>query len=383
MIKTSIAIIGLGITSKLAALSMASNSKKIMLLGEEVSNNQSSNLVTFFSLNSINFLSDLGLQEVINNSSPINEISCAKLENYKINNKFQINFREKNIELGRVIYNKILNEKLNIKISTNKNIEVIKNTNIKNYKFSRENNILTLDNGEKISTKLLIIANKKTNLIYENFKNCIITKDLKQTSLVLGVKSKTQNHAYQIFTKKGALAYLPVNENLASVIWSLDNSSEELKYTKEDVIAEVNKIFDNIITCDEVVDFQKYKLKFEYAKKTSLDSIVLIGDAAHSLHPIAGQGLNLSIKDIIELKKQINKFTYLGYALGNSSCLKEYQDIRQTDASLYAFSTNYLDEIFKSRNYLVNTVSNLGINMIEKNKKIKNLIIKNATGQSN
>ena len=383
MINTSITIIGLGITSKLAALTLASNGRKILIIGEEKLKKQSSNLVTFFSLSSINFLKELNLKEVIKQSSSINEISCGKLENLIEDHKFQIHFKNKNNELGRVIPNKILNEKLDAKINENKNINISRNINIQNCQFLKEKNILILESGEKIKTKLLIITEKKTNLLDQNFKNNLIKKDLKQTSLVLDVKSKTKNHAYQIFTEKGAIAYLPINENLASVIWSLDNSSDELDYSQEDILREINKFYKEIIYCDEVLNMQKYKLQFEYAKKTFLQSIVLIGDAAHSIHPIAGQGLNLSIKDIVELKNQIDKFNYLGYPLGNSLSLSEYANLRFSDAALYSFSTIYLDEIFKSRNYLLNKVSNFGIQSIEKNKIIKDLIIQSATGQSN
>ena len=383
MINTNITIVGLGITSKLAALTLAANNRKVMIIGDENSKNQFSNLVTFFSLSSINFLKELNLNEVIKQSSSINEISCGKLENLIKDHKFQIHFKDKNNELGRVISNKILNEKLDVKINENKNINISRNINIQNCQFSKEKNILILESGEKIKTKLLIITEKKTNLLDQNFKNNLIKKDLKQTSLVLDVKSKTKNHAYQIFTEKGAIAYLPINENLASVIWSLDNSSDELDYSQEDILREINKFYKEIIYCDEVLNMQKYKLQFEYAKKTFLQSIVLIGDAAHSIHPIAGQGLNLSIKDIVELKNQIDKFNYLGYPLGNSLSLSEYANLRFSDTTLYSFSTIYLDEIFKSRNYLLNKVSNFGIQSIEKNKIIKDLIIQSATGQSN
>jgi 2-octaprenyl-6-methoxyphenol hydroxylase len=381
MINTSIAIVGLGITSKLAALTLAANNRKVMIIGDENSKNQFSNLVTFFSLSSINFLKELNLGDVINQSSSINEISCSKLENLRENHKFQIHFKDKNNELGRVIYNKTLNEKLDDEINKNKNINVSRNINIQNCEFLKEENILILESGEKITTKLLIITEKKTNLLDHNFKNNLIKKDLKQTSLVLDVKSRTKNHAYQIFTEKGAIAYLPINENLASIIWSLDNCSDELDYSQEDILREINKFYKEIIYCDEVLNMQKYKLQFEYAKKLFLQSIVLIGDAAHSIHPIAGQGLNLSIKDIIELKNQIEKFNYLGYPLGNSLSLSEYANLRFSDTAIYSFSTIYLDEIFKSRNYLLNKVSNFGIQSIEKNRVIKDLIIQSATGQ--
>ena len=181
MINTSIAIVGLGITSKLAALTLAANNRKVMIIGDENSKNQFSNLVTFFSLSSINFLKELNLGDVINQSSSINEISCSKLENLRENHKFQIHFKDKNNELGRVIYNKTLNEKLDDEINKNKNINVSRNINIQNCEFLKEENILILESGEKITTKLLIITEKKTNLLDHNFKNNLIKKDLKQT----------------------------------------------------------------------------------------------------------------------------------------------------------------------------------------------------------
>ena len=381
MINGNIVIIGLGITSKLTALSLALNNRTVVILGDEKPKKQSSNLVTFLSSNSIKFLRKLDLDDIINKFSLIDEISCSKLEYFKKNQKFQINFKDSNHDLGRVIPNKNLNEKLDLKIKKNKNISILRNINIQNCKFLKEEGLLLLENDEKINTKLIIVTETDTNLISDNFKDNLIKKDLEQTSLVLDVKSKTKNHAYQIFTQKGAIAYLPINENLASVIWSLDKKSNELNYNKEEILKEINKIFKNIVYCDEAINIQRYNLKFEYRKKTTVKSIVLIGDAAHTLHPIAGQGLNLSIKDILELNKQIDRFSYLGYTLGNSSSLSEYENQRFSDGTFYSFSTIYLDRIFKSRNYLLDKVSSLGVKIIEKNKGVKDLIIKSATGQ--
>ena len=380
MIKTDIAIIGLGITSKLAALALASDTRKVTIFGEENSQSHSSNLVTFFSLSSIDFLKNVGIENVVNQSVSIKEISCSKLEKYQLNKKFQINFKEKN-EMGRVIINNNLSDSLDSQIKVNKNITILNNVKIKEYKDEGVNKILLLENEDKFSVSLLIITDKKSNLINENFKNNILKKDLKQTSIVMDVTTKTNNHAYQFFTKNGALALLPINENRASIIWSLENNASLLKYSAEEISEEINKIFKNITGLIEVVNLQKFKLNFEFAKKITSNSIVLLGDAAHSLHPIAGQGLNLSIKDILELKNKIEYFKYLGYALNNSIILDEYEKTRQSDNTIYTFATNYLDEVLKSRNYLVNTISNLGIATVENNNFLKNMIIKSATGQ--
>jgi 2-octaprenyl-6-methoxyphenol hydroxylase len=380
MIKNDIAIIGLGITSKLAALTLASENCKVLILGQENPKPYDSNLVTFLSLNSIEFLKSIGVKTLIDESVPINEISCSKLENYQSSNKFQINFKDKK-EMGRVVPNSNLSESLDNQIKINENINILNNIKIKNFKNEEANKSLLLDNGEEVFFNLLLVSDKKSHLINENFKRNIIKKDLSQTSIVMNVSTKTNNHAYQFFTKKGALAFLPINKDSASIIWSLDNNSVELEYDIKEISEVLNKIFKQITNSISVIDLQKYKLNFEYAKKITHNSIVLIGDAAHSLHPIAGQGLNLSIKDIIELKNKINHYKYLGYKIGNSISLDEYEDVRQVDNTVYTFATNYLDKVFKSRNYIVNTISNLGIANIERNNTLKNIIIKSATGQ--
>ena len=380
MIKNDIAIIGLGITSKLAALTLASENCKVLILGQENPKPYDSNLVTFLSLNSIEFLKSIGVKTLIDESVPINEISCSKLENYQSSNKFQINFKDKK-EMGRVVPNSNLSESLDNQIKINENINILNNIKIKNFKNEEANKSLLLDNGEEVFFNLLLVSDKKSHLINENFKRNIIKKDLSQTSIVMNVSTKTNNHAYQFFTKKGALAFLPINKDSASIIWSLDNNSVELEYDIKEISEVLNKIFKQITNPISVIDLQKYKLNFEYAKKITHNSIVLIGDAAHSLHPIAGQGLNLSIKDIIELKNKINHYKYLGYKLGNSISLDEYEDVRQVDNTVYTFATNYLDKVFKSRNYIVNTISNLGIANIDRNNTLLNIIIKSATGQ--
>ena len=190
MIKIDIAIIGLGITSKLAALALASENCKVLILGQENPKSYDSNLVTFLSLNSIEFLKSIGVKTLVDDSVPINEISCSKLENYQSNNKFQINFKDKN-EMGRVVLNSNLSENLDNQIKINTNISIFNNIEIKNFKNKEANKSLLLDNGEEVFFNLLLISDKKSHLINENFKRNIIKKNLSQTSIVMNVSTKT------------------------------------------------------------------------------------------------------------------------------------------------------------------------------------------------
>ena len=383
MNKTDIAIIGLGITSKLTALALASDNCKVIIFGHPNSSNDNSNLVTFFSKNSIDFLKEIGIEDLINKSIAIKEISCSKLEQYQSEKKFQINFQDNDSKdgMGRIIINNSLNESLDHLIKKNKNISIISNKSITHYRHQEANTKLVLSDGEELITYILIINDKKSNLINENFKNNQLKKELDQTSIVMNVKTDTYGHAYQFFTDKGALAFLPINKEVASVIWSLDNSALELDYNIDEISKKINDIFISVTGRLEVLDMKKYKLSFEYSKKIISKSIILIGDAAHSLHPIAGQGLNLSIKDIIALKEKIKRFKYLGYSLGNQIILSDFQTERQTDNAIFTFATNYLDEILKNRSFLINKLSNFGLISLNKNNLIKNKVIKRATGK--
>ena len=128
MVKTDIAIIGLGVSAKLTALALASENCKVMIFGNSNSSNNYSNLVTFFSKNSINFLKEIGLEDLTNKSIPIKEISCSKLEQYQSEKNFQIHFKEKNSknDMGRIIINNSLNKSLNDQIKKSYCVKIYK-----------------------------------------------------------------------------------------------------------------------------------------------------------------------------------------------------------------------------------------------------------------
>ena len=381
MFKNEVVIIGSGITSKLMALTLASCDCNVKIVEKENNKANTSNLTTFLSSSSINFLKSIGLDNLPNENYKISEISCSKLERYFINSKSQINFSEESQEgLGSVIINSDLNKVLNKKILENNNIKILVNSS-NEIAFDNERKKLILDKNNEISVNLLIILDKQSKILKNFFKSSnFIKKNLNQTSLVMNVKSKTSNIAYQFFTKKGAIAFLPINYERASIVWSLENNSPELKFDKKTISNIIKNIFSKTLENFEVLDLQKYQLHLEYAKKIFSGPILLFGDAVHSIHPIAGQGLNLSIKDIKALKNKINKYKYLGYQEGSEMMLNEYANSRVVDNTLYTFGTEYMDRIFKSRNFVTNSISNLGIAIVENNKFFKNLIIRSATG---
>ena len=111
--------------------------------------------------------------------------------------------------------------------------------------------------------------------------------------------------------------------------------------------------------------------------------IAITGDTAHSIHPIAGQGLNLIIKDIDCLTKQLIKYKSLGYDLGDSIALNEYNKLRKSDNVAYSFGTIILDEIFSIENKYVRKLTNSVLKSFNQSERLKRFFVDSATGYNN
>ena len=163
----------------------------------------------------------------------------------------------------------------------------------------------------------------------------------------------------------------------------MKNHSKELNYEKSELESKVNEYFDKEIGALKIENIETHKLNFLYAKKLYHRNTVLMGNIAHNIHPIAGQGLNLSIKDISLFVEVILKYTSLGYEVNNRMAFKEFDQLRKIDNAAYSFGTLALDKILKSKNSFLSVFANMGIKILDKNNFLKRKIIKNATGVEN
>ena len=242
---------------------------------------------------------------------------------------------------------------------------------------------------------LLIIAINKTRLMdfvnmIEGFKSMIknydgfhfITHDFEQTALSITAKieRKNKNIAYQYFTADGPLALLPYSSSYASIVWSLKQSSNILKLNQKQLHSHIDNILQPISNDFEIIDLQDFNLTFSFAKKLFAERIAIIGDTAHSIHPIAGQGLNLIIKDIVCLTKQLVKHQSIGYDLGNTVALNEYNSLRKSDNVAYSFGTLILDEILSTKNKHIRKLTNSLIKNFDKSETLKKYFVNSATG---
>ena len=376
-------IYGGGISSEIAALALAKNNFKVCYVKNQITQKTESNLVTFLSSGSVNYLYSIIDDPLeFNKFTDIEKISC-RLASIKDGSSITFD-NEPNSTMGKILPNKIISGQLASSLKENKNIDTLFITkSIRKETHSNKVSIV-IDEQKEIFARVLILSVNDENLLEQNNIK-FISQNLNQTAFSINVKGefKKQNHAFQIFTSSGPLAFLPYTHNQASLVWSLKNDSKELNYEKSELESKVNDYFEKEIGALKIENIETHKLNFLYAKKLYHENTVLMGNIAHNIHPIAGQGLNLSIKDISLFVEVILKYTSLGYEVNNRMAFKEFDQLRKIDNAAYSFGTLALDKILKSKNTFLSMFANMGIKILDKNNLLKRKIIKNATGVEN
>ena len=381
--QTDIIIIGLGISAKLTALSLGLHEFKVTIIPNQSMKNNTSNLVTFFSSGSIKFLSNiLNDDKSIRCYEDIKQLCCSQYDQLNKKN-FKVNFDNNKEEfLGKIIPNKKINELLDRHLLSNTNINILNDEFIDDIRYKDTQIEVATKKSASISAKLVIVADGKNSIIkrYSDFQ--FITHDFEQTALSIAanIERKNQNTAYQYFTPDGPLALLPYSSTHSSIVWSLKKSSNMLRLDQNELQQEITDIFRPIINSFKIIDIQKFNLSFSFAKKLFSKRLTIVGDTAHSMHPIAGQGLNLIIKDIVCLTKQLVKYKSLGYDLGETAVLNEYDDLRRSDNIAYSFGTLILDEVFSIENIHIRKLTNSLFKTFNQSETLKKYFVNSATG---
>jgi 2-octaprenyl-6-methoxyphenol hydroxylase len=213
--------------------------------------------------------------------------------------------------------------------------------------------------------------------IYSNIiKSRSINKDYKEVAVTGFVKHKIKSiNTSQFFLKEGPLAILPFSKNNFSFVWSL--GKDFYNYNSKNILNIIEKKIQNLLLCKHKIkinNIQSYpvflKLKRNYHDK----NILILGEGLHTIHPVAGQGLNLIIRDIKKLKEILKYYTSLGIAIANSCALDEFYKQRKGENNLIAFGVDLTHSFFKKNKYLdplkeiilKNTNKNKTLNKISK-----------------
>ena len=242
-----------------------------------------------------------------------------------------------------------------------------------------------LNTKENIESKLIIgCEGRESNLskladIKSNFKK------YNQIAYTFLIENKELNRAtaYQFFSEKGIFAVMPYPDNANdkyTIVWSIHENKlkDDSKFFQNNFNFFEKKIGTELKIISEVINF---KLSSHHLENYFKDKIVLVGDSAHSIHPLAGQGINLGFSDANILCEEIKNAHNCKYPLSHYSILKSYEARRKSANKIMMSSIDGLNNIFETDNLYIRLLRNYGLNFVDKSHALKSFFMRQASGE--
>tara|TARA_B100001057_G_scaffold188222_1_gene189023 strand:- start:162 stop:1403 length:1242 start_codon:yes stop_codon:yes gene_type:complete len=391
--KYEIIVVGSGINGMLMSLLLAKNGFDVCLLDSK--NFDKNNINQFsgrsYSIidSSIYMLENLGVWDYLLSKSQI--INNVIVETRKLNEKYSnsfIKFNSVNISdkpMGYIVEERYFKESLYKEFKKLRNLDVYYNKKIS--KISRENNynFLEIHNSDNIKCNLLIGADGKNSFVGKSFGINRIKYDFNQMSIVGAVKHEKSHfgNAFQIFYPGGPFAILPLKNNISSFVWT--NKKDHMKKFQDfkalDYFYEIEKRFNGILGKISLTgETYSFPLFFNISESIIDKRLALIGEAANSIHPIAGQGLNLGLRDVATLSEVVTEAKIHGEDYGSVSVLERYKKWRSLDRLSVSFTTTLANSFFSGESRFLNSFRNSGMRLVNKSNLLKDTFCKEAMG---
>ncbi|MGZ8227557.1 MAG: 2-octaprenyl-6-methoxyphenyl hydroxylase [Methylococcaceae bacterium] len=237
-----------------------------------------------------------------------------------------------------------------------------------------------------ISAKLLVGADGGNSTVRKLLNIAQHTTEYGQTALVTTVKSALPNHntAFERFTSSGPLALLPIDKSHCSVVWTRSNEDADalMLGSEADFLAELQDCFGyRLGELTLTAPRRAFPLSLIRAESMLSGRVVIIGNAAHQLHPVAGQGFNLGLRDVVQLAEMlIKQHTDDKNDIGAADFLKNYAKLRQQDHDRVIGFTDSVVKIFSNDWLALAAARNMGLALLDHLPPAKALLAKHAMG---
>jgi 2-octaprenyl-6-methoxyphenol hydroxylase len=251
--------------------------------------------------------------------------------------------------------------------------------------------VVALHDGRKLTAPLLVAADGR-NSATRDAAGIRVARWKYDHQAIVSVLRHDQPHehvAYEIFYPTGPFALLPMNDDAdrhrSAIVWSVpnDDAAGWLSLSDSDFAAEAEAAMGGFLGKVEMLaPRSSFPLGFHHAAQITAGRLALVGDAAHAIHPIAGQGLNLGFRDVAALAEVLVEGARLGLDLGDQQLLTRYQRWRSLDALSVAFATDSLTRVYGIPGATASAIRRFGMGLIGRISPLRNRLMSEARGTS-
>ncbi|RIY32388.1 hypothetical protein CKF54_04820 [Psittacicella hinzii] len=385
--EAEITVIGSGLVGLSLTIDLIKQGYKVTLIGQpspELPN--PANRVVALNLSSKEFLTALGAWQNLENQG------VTPYYSMKVWEKDQAGYLEfKNTDvnqevLGYNVVNSYLEKALwkTIELLNPQDFTYIE-SKVSQYQKLQGKHFVSLENGEQVISTFLVAADGGNSFIRKALNIGVNRNEYSQTAItcVLELPEDHNNTCYQSFHKNGILAYLPLsNSKQVSIVWSLNNDIADiaLNFDADEFCQQVYTCFHKGLGVPKLISKPTaFPLAKQYAQEIVDDNLAIIGDAAHTIHPLAGQGVNLGFADVWTLADLIREYYRRNLGLDKNK-LAQWARSRKTKAVMLSEGMFLIKNLYCNDNKALTFIRNQALSFANKQDFIKTKLINFALG---
>ncbi len=287
--------------------------------------------------------------------------------------------------LGHIIENRAVQFSLYEQCQHLENVKLFCPAQVEHIEYLAKGAKVTLHDGQVMQARLLVGADGAESRVRQAANISINKSAYEQKAVVTVVKSTKahQSTAWQRFLPTGPLAFLPLSDGRCSIVWSANNArADELLAMSDEVFCrELEQAFDYTLgKVESIGERAAFPLIRRHADEYVKDGMALIGDAAHTIHPLAGQGVNLGILDAAALAEVVLQARAHGRDIASITTLRKYERWRRADNSLMMYSMSGFKNLFGNEQTSLSLIRNAGLNLVDSLGPVKHKFMRHAMG---